>query len=128
MNSRSASIVGDQEAAGSSSYAWCNRQWLSSQALTRRSSVRPKQAVFNHNLLWLPESNGYPLCRVCGLGLVTPALRGYARPRCPVGWLLARRKARNPEKDPLTRFMPGPPKDLHHLGTAKGAEKDVRVF
>src|SRR5205807_4783867 len=61
MNSRSASIVGDQEAAGSSSYAWCNRQWLSSQALTRRSSVRPKQAVFNHNLLWLPESNGYPL-------------------------------------------------------------------
>src|SRR6059058_3526901 len=63
MNSRSASIVGDQEAAGSSSYAWCNRQWLSSQALTRRSSVRPKQAVFNHNLLWLPESNGYPLCR-----------------------------------------------------------------
>src|SRR5438552_2126604 len=61
MNSRSASIVGDQEAAGSSSFAWCNRQWLSSQALTRRSSVRPKQAVFNHNLLWLPESNGYPL-------------------------------------------------------------------
>ena len=37
-------------------------------------------------------------------------------------------KARNLEKDPLTRFMPGPPKDLHHLGTAKGAEKDVRVF
>src|SRR5438094_9540035 len=61
MNSRSASIVGDQEAAGSSSFAWCNRQWLSSQALTRRSSVRPKQAGFNHNLLWLPESNGYPL-------------------------------------------------------------------
>src|SRR2546428_6649540 len=70
MNSRSASIVGDQEAAGSSSFAWCNRQWLSSQALTRRLSVRPKQAVFNHNLLWLPESNGYPLHtkndRVCG--------------------------------------------------------------
>src|SRR5207253_10094950 len=61
MNSRSASIAGDQEAGGSSSFAWCNRQWLSSQALTRRSSVRPKQAVFNHNLLWLPESNGYPL-------------------------------------------------------------------
>src|SRR5205809_5011860 len=61
MNSRSASIVGDQEAAGSSSYAWCNKQWLSNQSLTRRSSVRPKQAVFNHNLLWLPESNGYPL-------------------------------------------------------------------
>src|SRR5947208_16215741 len=61
MNSRSASIVGDQEAAGSSSFAWCNRQWLSSQALTRRSSVRPKQAVLNHNLLWLPESNAYPL-------------------------------------------------------------------
>src|SRR5206468_13105168 len=60
MNSRSASIVGDQEAGGSSSFAWCNRQWLSSQALTRRSSGRPKQAVFNHNLLWLPESNGYP--------------------------------------------------------------------
>src|SRR5437762_13385282 len=61
MNSRSALIVEDQEAAESSSFAWCNRQWLSSQALTRRSSVRPKQAVFNHNLLWLPESNGYPL-------------------------------------------------------------------
>src|SRR2546429_4673970 len=65
MNSRSASIVGDQEAGGSSSYAWCNRQWLSSQAFTRRSSVRPKQAVFNHNLLWLPESNGYPLRPNC---------------------------------------------------------------
>src|SRR5207247_6534835 len=64
MNPRSASIAGDQEAGGSSSFAWCNRQWLSSQALTRRSSVRPKQAVFNHNLLWLPESNGYPLLTI----------------------------------------------------------------
>src|SRR5256886_17555822 len=71
MNSRSASIVGDQEAAGSSSFAWCNRQWLSSQALTRRSSVRPKQAVFNHNLLWLPESNGYPLFFKLGSLLTT---------------------------------------------------------
>src|SRR5882762_337586 len=60
MNSRSASIVGDREAGGSSSFAWCNRQWLSSQALTCRSSARLKPTVFDHNLLWLPESNGYP--------------------------------------------------------------------
>src|SRR5260370_6590420 len=60
MNSRSASIVGDREAGGSSSFAWCNRQWLWSQALTWRSSTRLKLTVFDHNLLWLPESNGYP--------------------------------------------------------------------
>src|SRR6266568_6656831 len=69
MNSRSASIVGDREAGGSSSFAWCNRQWLSSQALTRRSSARLKLTVLDHNLLWSPESNGYPhhtTCRGCG--------------------------------------------------------------
>src|SRR5207302_7173782 len=60
MNSRSASIVGDREAGGSSSFAWCNRQWLSSQALTRRSSAGLILIVFDHNLLWSPESNGYP--------------------------------------------------------------------
>src|SRR2546426_11066329 len=90
MNSRSASIVGDQEAAGSSSFAWCNRQWLSSQALTRRSSVRPKQAVFNHNLLWLPESNGYPLTPILsgdGLtrqGVLFPRENGGSNPSSPL--------------------------------------------
>src|SRR5881396_2072394 len=96
MNSRSASIVGDQQAGGSSSFAWCNRQWLSSQALTRRSSGRLKLAVFDHNLLCLPESNGYPHCRLaslppatdtvcplCGAQLLTLASQ-YSCPVCRV--------------------------------------------
>src|SRR5205809_3822962 len=85
MNSRSASIVGDQEAAGSSSFAWCNRQWLSSQALTRRSSGRLKLAVFDHNLLCLPESNGYPHSYEMVRGTPTACLRLFgALPRIPV--------------------------------------------